>query len=90
MESPSCIACEGEQGGVFLGMGVNTFCRVYQVLSYGLLSLFVRTVTIVFGSGPYSLLQWTVQSIAADCNNLPFKRPWPTPGNGLFFPLFVI
>ncbi|WP_419556027.1 hypothetical protein, partial [Phocaeicola sp.] len=75
---------------VFLGMGVNTFCRVYQVLSYGLLSLFVRTVTIVFGSGPYSLLQWTVRSIAADCNNLPSKKPWPTPGNGLFFPLFVI
>lgn len=21
VESPSCIACEGEQGGVFLGMG---------------------------------------------------------------------
>ena len=41
-------------------------------------------------SGPYSLLQWTVRSIAADCNNLPFKRPWPTPGNGLSFPLFVI
>ena len=40
-------------------------------------------------SGPYNLLQWTVRSIAADCNNLPFKRPWPTPGNGLFFPLFV-
>ena len=30
---------------------------------------------IVRCSGPYSLLQWTVQSIAADCNNLPFKRP---------------
>ena len=41
-------------------------------------------------SGPYSLLQWTVQSIAVDCNNLPFKRTWLTPGNGLFFPLFVI
>ena len=41
-------------------------------------------------SGPYSLLQWTVRSIAADCNNLPSKKPWPTPGNGLFFPLFVI
>ena len=41
-------------------------------------------------SGPYSLLQWTVQSIAADCNNLPFKRPWSAIGNGLFFPLFVI
>ena len=45
---------------------------------------------IVRYSGPYSLLQWTVQSIAADCNNLPFKRSWPTLGNGLFFPLFVI
>ena len=41
-------------------------------------------------SVPYSLLQWTVRSIAADCNNLPSKKPWPTPGNGLFFPLFVI
>ena len=30
-----------------------------------------------------------LQSPAADCNNLPFKKPWPTPGNGLFFPLFV-
>ena len=30
---------------------------------------------IVRCSGPYSLLQWTVQSIAADCNNLPFKMP---------------
>ena len=39
---------------------------------------------------PYSLLQWTVQSIIADCNNLPFKRPWSAIGNGLFFPLFVI
>ena len=37
----------------------------------------------------HSLLQWTVRSTAADCNNLPFKKPWPTPGNGLFFPLFV-
>ncbi len=45
---------------------------------------------IVRCSGPYSLLQWTVQSIAADCNNLPFKRPWSAIGNGLFFPLFVI
>ena len=41
-------------------------------------------------SNYYSLLQWTVQSIAVDCNNLPFKRTWLTPGNGLFFPLFVI
>ena len=45
---------------------------------------------IVRCSGPYSLLQWTVQSIAADCNNLPFKRPWPNLENGLFFPLFGI
>ena len=41
-------------------------------------------------SGPYSLLQWTVQSIAADCNNLLFKRPWLILRNRLFFPLFVI
>ena len=45
---------------------------------------------IVRCSGPYSLLQWTVQSIGADCNNLPFKRTWLTRGNGLFFPLFVM
>ena len=31
-----------------------------------------------------------LQSPAADCNNLPSKKPWPTPGNGLSFPLFVI
>lgn len=71
MESPSCIACEGEQGGTFFRYGgLITFCRVYQALSCGLLSLFVRTVTIVFGSGPYSLLQWTVRSAAVkhtDC-----------------------
>ena len=33
-----------------------------------------------------------LQSPAADCMircSGPFKRPWPTPGNGLFFPLFV-
>ena len=41
-------------------------------------------------SGPYSLLQWTVQSIAADCNNLLFKRPWLILRNRLFFPLFVM
>ena len=28
--------------------------------------------------------------VEIDHNNLPFKRPWPTLGNGLFFPLFVI
>ena len=31
-----------------------------------------------------------LQSPAAGCNNLPFKRPYPPPGNGLFFPLLVI
>lgn len=30
---------------------------------------------IVHCSGPYSLLRWTVQSVAEDCNILPFKRP---------------
>ena len=61
----------------------------YARLSVGLLQS-PAADCIVRCSGPYSLLQWTVQSIAADCNNLPFKRPWPTLGNGLFFPLFVI
>ena len=41
-------------------------------------------------SGPYSLLQWTVQSIIADCNNLPFKRTWLTLRNGLLFLWLVI
>ena len=45
---------------------------------------------IVRCSGSYSLLQWTVQSIAADCNNLLFKRPWLILRNRLFFPLFVM
>ena len=45
---------------------------------------------IVRCSGPYSLLQWTVQSAAGDCNNLPFKRSWLSLRNGLFLPLFVI
>ena len=61
----------------------------YACLSVGLLQS-PAADCIVRCSGPYSLLQWTVQSIAADCNNLPFKRPWPTLENGLFFPLFVI
>ena len=39
---------------------------------------------------PYSLLQWTVQSIIADCNNLPFKRTWLTLRNGLLFLWLVI
>ena len=38
----------------------------------------------------YSPLQQTVQSIIVDCNNLPFKRPWPTLRNGLLFPWFTI
>ena len=61
----------------------------YACLSVGLLQS-PAADCIVRCSGPYSLLQWTVQSIAADCNNLPFKRPWPNLENGLFFPLFVI
>ena len=46
----------------------------YACLSVGLLQS-PAADCIVRCSGPYSLLQWTVQSIAADCNNLPFKRP---------------
>ena len=61
----------------------------YACLSVGLLQS-PAADCIVRCSGPYSLLQWTVQSIAADCNNLPFKRPWSAIGNSLFFPLFVI
>ena len=60
----------------------------YACLSVGLLQS-PAADCMIRCSGPYSPLQWTVRSIAADCNNLPFKRPWPTPGNGLFFPLFV-
>ena len=45
---------------------------------------------IVHYGRPYSPLQWTVQSAAGDCNNLPFKRPWLTARNGLLFPLWGI
>ena len=61
----------------------------YACLSVGLLQS-PAVDCMIHCSGPYSLLQWTVQSIAADCNNLPFKRTWLTRGNGLFFPLLVI
>ena len=46
----------------------------YACLSVGLLQS-PAADCIVRYSGPYSLLQWTVRSTAADCNNLPFKRP---------------
>lgn len=63
MESPSCIACEGEQGGTFFRYGgINTFLSGISGLVMRTVKSFVRTVTIVFGSGPYSLLQWTVRS----------------------------
>ena len=61
----------------------------YARLSVGLLQS-PAADCIIRCSGPYSLLQWTVQSIAADCNNLPFKRPWLILRNRLFFPLFVM
>ena len=61
----------------------------YACLSVGLLQS-PAADCIVRCSGPYSLLQWTVQSIAADCNNLLFKRPWLILRNRLFFPLFVM
>ena len=38
----------------------------------------------------HSLLQWTVQSIIADCNNLLFKRTWLSLRNGLLFLWLVI
>ena len=46
----------------------------YACVSVGLLQS-PAADCIVRCSGPYSLLQWTVQSIAGVCNNLPFKRP---------------
>ena len=46
----------------------------YACVSVGLLQS-PAADCIVRYSGPYSLLQWTVQSIAEVCNNLPFKRP---------------
>ena len=61
----------------------------YACLSVGLLQTPAMDC-IVRCSGPYSLLQWTVQSAAGDCNNLPFKRSWLSLRNGLFLPLFVI
>ncbi len=61
----------------------------YARLSVGLLQS-PAADCMIHCSGPYSLLQWTVQSIAADCNNLLFKRPWLILRNRLFFPLFVM
>ena len=46
----------------------------YARLSVGLLQS-AAADCIIRCSGPYGLLQWTVRSTAADCNNLPFKRP---------------
>ena len=45
---------------------------------------------IVRCSGPYSLLQWTVQSITGDCNNLSLKKPWLSVKNGLILLLFEV
>ena len=61
----------------------------YARLSVGLLQS-PAADCMIHCSGPYSLRQWTVQSIAADCNNLLFKRPWLILRNRLFFPLFVM
>ena len=61
----------------------------YARLSVGLLQS-PASDCMIHCSGPYSLLQWTVQSIVADCNNLLFKRPWLILRNRLFFPLFVM
>lgn len=53
MESPSCIACEGEQGGTFF--------------RYGGLILFVGYIRPCHADCYYSLRQWTVQSVTVDC-----------------------
>ncbi|RHC66600.1 hypothetical protein DW837_09255 [Phocaeicola vulgatus] len=60
MESPSCIACEGEQGGTFFRYGG-------LILFVGYISLVMRTVKSFCADCYYSLRQWTVQSVTVDC-----------------------
>ena len=94
--SPDVVSSGFQSLHVFLSFPSRFISRAkrfrpfdYACLSVGLLQSPAADCIVCY-SGPYGLLQWTVQSIAADCNNLPFKRPYPPPGNGLFFSLLVI
>ena len=79
--SPDVVSSGFQSLHVFLSFPSRFISRTkrfrpfdYACLSVGLLQS-PAADCIVCCSGPYSLLQWTVQSIGADCNNLPFKRP---------------
>ena len=94
--SPDVVSSGFQSLHVFLSFPSRFISRAkrfrpfdYACLSVGLLQSPAADCIVCY-SGPYGLLQWTVQSIAADCNNLLFKRPWLILRNRLFFPLFVI
>ena len=94
--SPGVVSSGFQPLHAFLSFLSRFISRTKRFRLFGYARLLVELLQspaadcMIHCSGPYSLLQWTVQSIAADCNNLPFKRPWSAIGNGLFFPLFVI
>ena len=94
--SPDVVSSGFQPLHAFLSFLSRFISRTKRFRLFGYARLLVELLQspaadcMIHCSGPYSLLQWTVQSIAADCNNLPFKRPWPNLENGLFFPLFVI
>ena len=94
--SPGVVSSGFQPLHAFLSFLSRFISRTKRFRPFGYARLLVELLQspaadcMIHCSGPYSLLQWTVQSIAADCNNLPFKRPWLILRNRLFFPLFVM
>ena len=94
--SPGVVSSGFQPLHAFLSFLSRFISRTKRFRPFGYARLLVELLQspaadcMIHCSGPYSLLQWTVQSIAADCNNLLFKRPWLILRNRLFFPLFVM
>ena len=94
--SPGVVSSGFQPLHAFLSFLSRFISRTKRFRPFGYARLLVELLQspaadcMIHCSGPYSLLQWTVQSTAADCNNLPFKRPWLILRNRLFFPLFVM
>ena len=94
--SPGVLSSGFQPLHAFLSFLSRFISRTKRFRPFGYARLLVELLQspaadcMIHCSGPYSLLQWTVQSIAADCNNLPFKRSWLILRNRLFFPLFVM
>ena len=94
--SPGVVSSGFQPLHAFLSFLSRFISRTKRFRLFGYARLLVELLQspaadcMIHCSGPYSLLQWTVQSIAADCNNLLFKRPWLILRNRLFFPLFVM